>query len=152
MWLEAIYKKKLDKLMVDGEPEAAGVVLGTIEEFARESATVLHRFLDGIRDRLSVLLRRHPKRRMLLAPGAAKDRRIRLRTRFPSNPSSNNFNPVQSISRVRTLRQSLMNRPVSSRLPQMQNPLRSKYRHLICEPRRLMKIYNAPSSGSRSIA
>jgi hypothetical protein len=39
----------------------------------------------------------------------------RLRTRFPSNPSSSNFNPVQSISRVRTARQSLMNLPVSSR-------------------------------------
>ena len=26
----------------------------------------------------------------------------RLLTRFPSNPSSSNFNPVQSISRVRT--------------------------------------------------
>ena len=39
----------------------------------------------------------------------------RLRTRLPSNPSSSNFNPAQSISRVRTVRQSLMNLPVSSR-------------------------------------
>jgi hypothetical protein len=43
-----------------------------------------------------------------------------------SQYKSSNFNPVLSISRVRTLRQSLMNRPASSRLPQMQNPLRSK--------------------------
>lgn len=45
MWLEVINKKKLDTHMADGDPEAAGVVLGTIEEFARELATVLHRFL-----------------------------------------------------------------------------------------------------------
>ena len=31
---------------------------------------------------------------------------------------------------MRTARQSLMNLPVSSRLPQMQNPLRSKYTKL----------------------
>jgi hypothetical protein len=29
-----ISKKKLDRVMMDGHPEAAGVVLGTIEEFA----------------------------------------------------------------------------------------------------------------------
>ena len=38
-------------------------------------------------------------------------RENRFRTRFPSSPSINNFNPVQSISRVRTARQSLMNFP-----------------------------------------
>ncbi|MDP9064530.1 MAG: ROK family protein [Pseudomonadota bacterium] len=42
---EHIRKKKLDKLMVTGDPAAAGVVLGTIEEFAQEFATVIRRFL-----------------------------------------------------------------------------------------------------------
>jgi hypothetical protein len=37
--------KKLDRMMADGEPEAAGLVLGTIEEFAQEFATVIRRFL-----------------------------------------------------------------------------------------------------------
>ena len=40
-----ISKKKLDRLMLDGDPEAAGVVLGTIEEFAQEFATVIRRFM-----------------------------------------------------------------------------------------------------------
>jgi len=69
--------------------------------------------------------------RLLVTPEGSEKR---LRTRLPSNPSSNNFNAVQSISRVRTARQSPMNFPVSSRFPQMQNPLRSKYRHFSCEP------------------
>ena len=38
-------KKKLDKVLVDGEPEAAGVVQGAIEEFATELTTVITRFL-----------------------------------------------------------------------------------------------------------
>jgi predicted NBD/HSP70 family sugar kinase len=42
---EDVSKKKLDKLIVGGDPEAAGVVLGTIEEFAQEFATVIRRFL-----------------------------------------------------------------------------------------------------------
>ena len=40
-----IGKKKLDRVVQDGDPEAAGVVLGTIEEFAQEFATVIRRFL-----------------------------------------------------------------------------------------------------------
>jgi predicted NBD/HSP70 family sugar kinase len=40
-----ISKKKLDKLMAEGDPEAAGVVLGTIEAFAQEFAAVIRRFL-----------------------------------------------------------------------------------------------------------
>ncbi len=40
-----ISKKKLDRLLVDGDAEAAGVLLGTIEEFAQEFATVIRRFL-----------------------------------------------------------------------------------------------------------
>ncbi len=40
-----ISKKKLDRLLVDGDPEAAGMVLGTIEEFAQEFAAVIRRFL-----------------------------------------------------------------------------------------------------------
>jgi hypothetical protein len=40
-----ISNKKLDRLMKDGDPEAAGLVLGAIEEFATEFATVIRRFL-----------------------------------------------------------------------------------------------------------
>ena len=40
-----VSKKKLGRLIVDGDPEAAGLVLGTIEEFAQEFATVIRRFL-----------------------------------------------------------------------------------------------------------
>ena len=40
-----ISKKKLDRLLLDGDPEAAGVVIGTIEEFAQEFATVIGRLL-----------------------------------------------------------------------------------------------------------
>jgi predicted NBD/HSP70 family sugar kinase len=47
-----ISKKKLDKLLIDGDPEAAGVVQGAIEDFAQELATVVRRFLraKGWRD------------------------------------------------------------------------------------------------------
>jgi predicted NBD/HSP70 family sugar kinase len=41
----SISKKKLDKIMLEGDPEAAGVVQGAIEEFAQELATVVRRFL-----------------------------------------------------------------------------------------------------------
>ncbi len=41
----AVSKKKLDDLLVNGDPEAAGVVLGTIEDFAQEFAAVIRRFL-----------------------------------------------------------------------------------------------------------
>ena len=40
-----IGKKKLDKLLVDGDVEAAGLVQGAIEEFAQELAGVIRRFL-----------------------------------------------------------------------------------------------------------
>ena len=42
---EDISKKKLDKVIVEGNPEAAGVVLGTIEEFSQEFAAVIRRFM-----------------------------------------------------------------------------------------------------------
>jgi hypothetical protein len=38
-------KKQLDKLLVEGDAEAAGLVHGAIEEFAQEFATVIRRFL-----------------------------------------------------------------------------------------------------------
>ena len=41
----AISKKKLDRLILGGDPVAAGVVLGTIEEFAQEFAAVTRRIL-----------------------------------------------------------------------------------------------------------
>ena len=40
-----ISKKKLDRLIVDGDPLAAGVVLGTIEDFAQEFAAVIRRLM-----------------------------------------------------------------------------------------------------------
>src|SRR3954447_5117443 len=36
-------KKKLDKVLVEGDPEAAGVVQSAIEEFASELAAVIQR-------------------------------------------------------------------------------------------------------------
>ena len=38
-------KKKLDKTLIEGDPEAAGIVHGAIEEFATELAKVIGRFL-----------------------------------------------------------------------------------------------------------
>jgi len=38
-------RKKLEELLLDGDPQAAGVLLGTIEEFAQEFASVIGRFL-----------------------------------------------------------------------------------------------------------
>jgi ROK family len=40
-----ISKKQLDRLLVDGDAEAAGLVLGTIEEFATEFAGVIRHFM-----------------------------------------------------------------------------------------------------------
>lgn len=42
---DEISKKKLDKVLVEGDPEAAGVVHGAIEDFAQELATVTARLL-----------------------------------------------------------------------------------------------------------
>jgi hypothetical protein len=42
---EEISKKRLDKLLTDGDGEAAGVIHGAIEEFSREFAGVIRRFL-----------------------------------------------------------------------------------------------------------
>jgi hypothetical protein len=42
---EDISKKKLDRVVTEGDPEAAGVVLGTIEEFSQEFAAVIRRFM-----------------------------------------------------------------------------------------------------------
>lgn len=39
-------KKKLDKILIEGSPEEAGVVQSAIEEFATELATVIRRFLQ----------------------------------------------------------------------------------------------------------
>jgi hypothetical protein len=42
---EEISKRKLDRVLMEGDPEAAGVVHGAIEDFAREMVGVLRRFL-----------------------------------------------------------------------------------------------------------
>ena len=42
---EEISKKQLDKLLLEGDPEAAGMVHSAIEEFAQEFAAVIRRFL-----------------------------------------------------------------------------------------------------------
>lgn len=42
---EELSKKHLDKVLVDGDAEAAGVIHGAIEEFAQEFAQVTRRFL-----------------------------------------------------------------------------------------------------------
>jgi len=42
---EDLPKKKMDKLLLEGAPEAAGVIHGAIEEFATELSTVITRFL-----------------------------------------------------------------------------------------------------------
>jgi predicted NBD/HSP70 family sugar kinase len=42
---EELSKKQLDKVLTEGDAEAAGVVHGAIEEFAQEFATVIRRFL-----------------------------------------------------------------------------------------------------------
>jgi predicted NBD/HSP70 family sugar kinase len=49
---EEISRKKLDALLTDGDPEAAGVLQGAIEDFAQEMALVIRRFLKlkGWRD------------------------------------------------------------------------------------------------------
>ena len=42
---EDISRKKLDALLTEGDPEAAGVVQSAIEDFAQELALVIRRFL-----------------------------------------------------------------------------------------------------------
>jgi predicted NBD/HSP70 family sugar kinase len=42
---EDVSKKTLEKILAEGEPQAAGVVQSAIEEFAQELATVVRRFL-----------------------------------------------------------------------------------------------------------
>jgi predicted NBD/HSP70 family sugar kinase len=42
---DELSKKKLDKLLLEGDPEAAGLVQSAIEDFAQELATVVRRFL-----------------------------------------------------------------------------------------------------------
>lgn len=42
---DEISKKKLDKLLVEGDPEEAALVQSTIEEFAQELAAIVRRFL-----------------------------------------------------------------------------------------------------------
>src|SRR5690242_14467969 len=42
---DEISKKKIDKILADGDAEAAGLVQSVIEQFAQEFATVLRRFL-----------------------------------------------------------------------------------------------------------
>ena len=66
-------------------------------------------------------------------------REYRLRCLPGSMPSNSNFNPVQSICRVRTCDQSPIKRPASSRFAHTQNPERSKYKTRICVARLLMK-------------
>ncbi len=42
---DEISKSKLDKIIAEGDPEAAGVLQGTIEEFSQEFSAVIRRFL-----------------------------------------------------------------------------------------------------------
>src|SRR5882724_4407195 len=42
---ETISRKTLDAVLVDGDPEAAGIVQGAIEDFSQELALVIRRFL-----------------------------------------------------------------------------------------------------------
>jgi hypothetical protein len=42
---DKVGRKKLDKLLADGEPEVAGLVHGAVEDFAQELSTVIKRFL-----------------------------------------------------------------------------------------------------------
>src|SRR5882724_8620974 len=42
---EDINKKKLDSLLAEGDPEAAGILQGAIEDFSQEVAVVIRRFL-----------------------------------------------------------------------------------------------------------
>jgi hypothetical protein len=42
---EDISKKKLDALLTEGDPEAAGIVQGAIEDFAQELALIIRRYL-----------------------------------------------------------------------------------------------------------
>jgi predicted NBD/HSP70 family sugar kinase len=42
---EDISRKKLDSLLAEGDPEAAGVLQGAIEDFAQELALIIQRFL-----------------------------------------------------------------------------------------------------------
>jgi len=42
---EDISKKKLDSLLSEGDPEAAGIVQGAIEDFAQELAVIIRRYL-----------------------------------------------------------------------------------------------------------
>src|SRR5262245_64876433 len=42
---EDISRKKLDSLLAEGDPEAAGVLQGAIEDFAQALALVIQRFL-----------------------------------------------------------------------------------------------------------
>jgi predicted NBD/HSP70 family sugar kinase len=45
---EAISRRRLDKLLVEGDPEAAGLVHGVVEEFAQSLAGVAGRLLDEV--------------------------------------------------------------------------------------------------------
>ena len=42
---EEISKKQLDKLLIEGDPQAAGMIHSAVEEFAQEFAAVIRRFL-----------------------------------------------------------------------------------------------------------
>jgi hypothetical protein len=43
-----VKKKKLDKVLLEGKPEAAALVLSATEDFAQELAGIIGRFLSGI--------------------------------------------------------------------------------------------------------
>lgn len=55
---EEISKKKLDALLSEGEPEAAGVLHGAMEDFAQDLALVIRRFLKlkGWRDTQRIVI------------------------------------------------------------------------------------------------
>jgi len=55
---EEVSRKKLDQLLAEGDPEAAGLVHSAVEEFAQELATVIRLFLKtkGWKDTESVVI------------------------------------------------------------------------------------------------
>ncbi len=55
---EEISKKKLDSILTEGDPEAAGILQGAIEDFAQELALITRRFLKtkGWRDTERVMV------------------------------------------------------------------------------------------------
>ena len=88
-------KKTIDAILTKGDPEAAGVIHGCIEEFAQEMAGVLRRFtrVDGWKDTPRVVVgrrvSRQPRRRVghWAHDGVAQSGGISSRPRSDPPPS-----------------------------------------------------------------